>query len=262
MGRKILVTSGKGGVGKTTIVAGLAYAIAKHNYSVCVVDGDMGLNNLDLIMGVENKVVYDLCDCMQGKCHIKQAIIKDENRDNLYTLSAGKSLPSNIIYSFKFLMDKLATLFDFVIVDSPAGKDIGFKMASSACGEALVVVTPHLSSIRDASKIITILSGDESKTNINLVVNRIRGDLVVSKQMLSYKDMQKILHTKGLGVLPESDRYNITSAFNFAFGSKDELSNAFDILAKNLLEETDEEYDYLSKYKGIAGFIRRKLRSM
>ena len=165
MGRKILVTSGKGGVGKTTIVAGLAYAIAKYNYSVCVVDADMGLNNLDLIMGVENKVVYDLCDCMQGKCHIKQAIIKDERYDNLYTLSAGKSLPANVIYSFNFLMDKLASLFDFVLIDSPAGKDSGFKMASNACREAIVVATPHLSSIRDANKIITILYGDEKKTN-------------------------------------------------------------------------------------------------
>lgn len=263
MGRKIIVTSGKGGVGKTTIVAGLGRALAKLNASVCVVDGDIGLNNLDLILGVENKVVYDLCDCMQGKCRIKQAIIKDEKLDNLYTLPAGKNMPLTVVFTFDSIINKLATIFDYVIVDSPAGKDEGFMRAAKSCDEAIIVVTPHISSIRDASKMINIFSAKNNCKDTMIVVNRIRGDMVASGEMLSHSDIVSLLNKKLVGIIPESDAYNVTSSFDkHKLFNKDPIFNAFTIFAKNLIDNANQEFDYTAKYCGILGLIRRKLKKL
>ncbi len=261
MGRKIVVTSGKGGVGKTTVVAGLARALACLNATVCVVDGDIGLNNLDLIMNVENKVVYDIVDCMQGKCRIKQAIIKDPFLDNLFTLPAGKNLPVGEVFSFDSIINKLASIFDFVLIDSPAGKDDGFKRASFSATEAIVVVTPHIASVRDASKMLTMLSADKSKIALSIVVNRLRGDLVASGDMMTHSDISSLLTAKVLGVLPESDSYNVASSLRFA-GDNDEFKQALMILAKNLIEGTFEEFNYTAKYTGVMGFFRRKLKRL
>lgn len=261
MGRKIVVTSGKGGVGKTTIVAGLAKSLAQLNASVCVVDGDIGLNNLDLIMNVENKVVYDLVDCMAGKCRIKQAIIKDDVYDNLFTLPSGKNLPMGIVNSFDAIVNKLATIFDFVLIDCPAGKDEGFRRASMAATEAVVVVTPHIASVRDASKILTLLSGDKSKLSVSVVVNRLRGDMVASGEMMSHTDIAGLLNANILGVLPESDSYNVSSSIRF-IGSNDEFKQALLVLAKNLIDGTNEQFNYTAKYMGVVGFFRRKLKRL
>ncbi len=262
MGRKIVVTSGKGGVGKTTIVAGIARAIASINYTVCVVDGDIGLNNLDLIMNVENKVVYDLVDCMQGKCRIKQAIIKDPLLDNLYIMPAGKNYPINQVVSFSNIIEKLASIFDYVIVDSPAGLDDGFKRAVGSCSEAIVVVTPHISSVRDAGKTITLLSGANNILNTSIVVNRIRGDMVANGEMMSHADIQSLLNTICLGVVPESDLYNISSTLNFVCNHKDMLYQGFDLLAKNIVNGTNLQLDYTNKYSGLLGYFRRKLKRL
>lgn len=262
MGRKIVVTSGKGGVGKTTIVAGVARALASLNYSVCVVDGDVGLNNLDLAMNVENKIVYDLVDCMQAKCRIKQAIIKDDYLDMLYTLPSGKNFPTNVVVSFENIIEKLASIFDFVFVDSPAGLDDGFCRAVKSCSEALVVVTPHISSIRDANKTLIKLSGLDKIISSEIIVNRIRGDLVAGGQMMSHNDISKLLHCQCLGVVPESDDYNISSSINFVSNGKELINKAFIILAKNISNNQNLELDYMSKYTGILGFFRRKLKKL
>ena len=262
MGRKIVVTSGKGGVGKTSVVAGLARAIAQLNVTVCVVDGDIGLNNLDLLMGVENKVVYDIVDCMQGKCRIKQAIIKDSLLDGLYTLPSGKNWPINLLVSFEEIVDKLASIFDFVIVDSPAGLDEGFMRAVKSCTEALVVVTPHISSIRDASKTLAILSAQDYIINKGIVVNRIRGDLVASGDMMNHIDIEKLLKTKCVGVVPECDNYNVNSSFVFLNNSEQLINKSLQVLAKNLINGTEIFVDYTSKYNGILGFFRRKLKKI
>ena len=262
VGRKILIASGKGGVGKTTVASGLARALALLNLTVCVVDADMGLNNLDLVMGIEDKVVFDLADCMQGKCQIKQAIVKDKKLDNLFCLPAGKNLPMNIVYSFDSIVGKLASIFDFVIVDSPAGKDEGFALASSACREAFVVVTPHIASIRDAGKMLQLLQADDCKSNIKIVVNRVRGDLVAQKEMIDYKEIEKLLLTECVGVLPENDFYNISGSMKF-FGTTDnDLFRAFLILAQNVSMDTKHIFDCTSKYKGISGFFRRKFKRL
>lgn len=262
MGRKIVVTSGKGGVGKTTIVAGIARALASLSATVCVVDADIGLNNLDLIMNIENKVVYDLVDCMQGKCRIKQAIIKDAFLDNLYTLPAGKNLPINMVISFESIVQKLAGIFDFVLVDSPAGLEDGFKRAVKSCSEALVVVTPHISSVRDAGKTLTTLAGADNILSSFVVVNRIRGDMVAGGEMMSHSEIASLLNTDCLGVVPESDEYNVSSSISYASGSKDILNQSFIILAKNLIDGSNLQLDYTSKYTGIVGYFRRKLKRL
>lgn len=262
MGRKIVVTSGKGGVGKTTIVAGLARALASLNAAVCVVDADIGLNNLDLIMDIENKVVYDIVDCMQGKCRIKQAIIKDVVLDCLYTLPSGKNYPHNAIISFDSIVQKLASIFDFVIVDSPAGLDDGFKRAVKSCCEAIVVVTPHISSVRDASKTLTILSSAENILTKQIVVNRIRGDMVAGGEMMSHSDISSLLNCQCLGVVPESDEYNISSSFNFINNKQELMNKGLLTLAKNLLDGTNNQIDYTSKYTGLIGYVRRKLKRL
>ena len=261
MGRKILITSGKGGVGKTTITAGLAKALACKNATVCVVDGDINLNNLDILMGVENKVVYDIGDCMQGKCQIKQAIIKDNVLDNLYTMPSGKNCCKNYVVDFTTIINKLAGIFDYVLVDSPAGIDEEFLTCSKACGEALLVATPHISSLRDANKMLLLLSGDKTKSNVRVIINRIRGDLVVGGEMMSHEDIQKLLSCKIAGVIPENDRFNITNTFDFLYG-KDELASAFEILAENIDCEKEKIFDYCSKYKGLVGMIRRKFKRL
>lgn len=260
MGRKIVVTSGKGGVGKTSVVAGLARALAKLNATVCVVDGDIGLNNLDLLMNVENKVVYDIVDCMQGKCRIKQALIKDSVLDSLYTLPSGKNWPINIVLSFDTIIDKLASIFDFVIVDSPAGIEDGFKRAVKNCTEAIVVVTPHLSSVRDANKTLSLLSSHENLVSKVLVINRIRGDLVASGDMMNHKDIEKLLNTKCIGVLAECDEYNLRSSFDFVNNSENLMNKSLTLIAHNIIDGTFKLIDYTSRYSGIIGYFRRKLK--
>ena len=262
MGRKILVTSGKGGVGKTTVASGLARALAIFNQTVCVVDTDMGLNNLDLVMNVEEKVVFDLADCMQGKCQIKQAIVKDGKLDNLFCLPAGKKCSANVVYSLDSIVSKLASIFDFVIVDAPAGIDSGLLLASTACREALVVVTPHIASIRDAAKILQLLNSDESKSSIGIVVNRIRGDLVAQKEMMNHQEIEDLLETECFGVLPENDMYNILGSMKIFGTSDNELAQAFLLLAQNMLSDTRRVFDYTSKYKGIFGLFRRKFKRL
>ena len=262
MGRKIVVTSGKGGVGKTTVVAGLAKSLAKEGATVCVVDADFGLNNLDLLMEVENKVIYDLVDCMQAKCRIRQALIKDSLLDNLYTMPSGKMLTSQVINSFSSIVSKLAEIFDFVIVDCPAGVDGGFKQAVNSCNEVLVVVTPHISSIRDASKVLVKVGALPHIVIKKIVVNRMRGDLVASKNMLGHKDIEKLLNADCVGVVPESDKYNMTSTVHFVVGEDDHFKEGFKILAKNLIDSTNIQLDYMSKYKGLVGYIRRKLKRL
>ena len=189
MGRKIVVTSGKGGVGKTTLTASLGIAIAETGKKVVLVDADIGLNNLDVVLAVENKVVYDVLDVISGKCRLKQALIQDVDNPTLYVLPSAKIQDSPLITacSFRNVVDALALNFDFVIIDCPAGIDNGFHRAVSAATEAIVVTTPHISAVRDADKVLSILSG-YCLMSVGLVVNRVRGDMVSKGEMMSAGD--------------------------------------------------------------------------
>lgn len=261
MGRRIIIASGKGGVGKTTITAGLGVTLASLGASVVLIDADAGLSNLDTLMNVQSRVVFDLIDVIEKRCRIKQALVQDKKFDNLFTIASSKTEVGHELYSatrFAEITSKLSAVFDFVIIDAPAGASSGFKTALSGADEAFVVVTPHTSSLRDADKIISAISS--SVSSVKLIINRIRGDLVMSKDMLSHTDIQTLFSKKVVGIIPESDYVNIYSSIAFDISRDKECEKSFYILADNIYNSKNKLYDYRKPYKGALGFFRRKLK--
>lgn len=260
MGRKIAIVSGKGGVGKTTVACGVALSLAKSGKSVCLIDLDVGLNNLDVLLGLENKVVYDLADCISGRCRIKQALVNDSAFENLYLLPSMRFSSVKISeYEIQTITDKLAGVFDFVIIDAPAGAGENFELAVKGANEAIVVVTPHMASLRDADKVIGIIKGS-GIDEVSVIVNRIRGDMVARREMLNHIQISKLLKCKIMGVVPESDDINIYSSFKFDKISKSKAVVAFSILVHNIKTDKKVIYDYESRYKGLLGIIRRNIK--
>ena len=261
MGRRIVIASGKGGAGKTTVTAGLGAALSSMGASVVLVDGDIGLCNLDTVMEIDGKVVFDLSDLMARKCRIKQALVLPAQHDNLYILAGGRSEVGRELddpVRFSEITAKLAEVFDYVLIDCPAGASVGFKCCLAGADEAIIVVTPHIVSIRDADKILGVLlaSGMES---IMYVINRIRGDLVVSGKMLSHTDIDSVMNAKLVGIIPESDDVNIYSSISFSSLKEREISRSFWMLAERIHKNRKGLYDYKKKYKGVIGYFRRKI---
>lgn len=263
MGRVILITSGKGGVGKTTVTANLGIMLASCGKKVCLIDGDIGLNNLDVVLGVENKVVYDLIDVCSRRCRPIQALIQDDFLPNLFILPCSKSINSNCVTKENFfaVVTGIKDMFDFVLIDCPAGIGSGFELSLAPSDEAIVVITPHISSVRDADKVVGILLSKKN-LNCNILINRIRGDLVARKEMLSAADIERLVKEKVIGIIPESDELSIYNSFltKFASFTDRDVEVAFGILCKNLINHRYEKFDYLSKYKGLLGLIRRNIK--
>lgn len=210
--RIIVVTSGKGGVGKTTVTANLSACLAKQGYSVVAVDADIGLRNLDVVMGLENRIVYNLVDVVENACKLQQALVRDKRVDNLYLLPAAQTRTKDAVTpdQMRHLCDSLRGSFDFVLIDSPAGIESGFRNAALCADEALVVATPEVSSVRDADRIIGLLEAD-GKNSINLIVNRFRQKMVDKGNMLDVNDVSEVLAVKIIGVVPEDDSVVISS---------------------------------------------------
>ena len=204
--RIIVVTSGKGGVGKTTTTANLAAALAGNGFKVVAIDGDVGLRNLDVIMGLENRIVYTLVDVVEGNCRLNQALIKDKRLDNLYLIPTAQSRTKDAVTSDQMvaLCDELRKDFDFVLVDSPAGIESGFRNSAAGADEALVITTPEVSAVRDADRIIGLLESMQ-KAPIQLIVNRIRPDMVRRGEMLDVQDVLDILAIDLIGVVPDDE---------------------------------------------------------
>ena len=262
MARKIVITSGKGGVGKTTICANLGVALAKLNKRVVLVDVDIGLNNLDVVMGVENKIVYDIVDVIEDKCRVKQALIQDINFPTLYVMPSAHSYNCSYVTAenVKSVINKLNDFFDFILIDCPAGIDEPFKRAVFSCDEALVVVTPHLSSLRDADKVLMILS-DYNINEVSLIVNRVRGDMVLDKEMLDAEKIAELLKVKLCGIIPEDDNITTFLSLGRAVNKSCESFMAFSILANNLFEDKKRLFDCTQKYRGMLGFFKRTIRN-
>lgn len=258
MSRVIVFTSGKGGVGKTTICANLGVKLASMGNRVVMVDLDLGLNNLDVVMGIENKIVFDIVDVIENKCRIRQALVQDFRYPNLYVLPSSHLFSSNSVnaHSIKLITDSLSQLFDYVLIDCPAGIDIGFHRAVYCATEAIVVTTPHISSIRDADKVIAVLKS-YNLVSTKIVVNRIRGDLVLNGEMVEAKRISQLLKTPLLGVIPDTDILGSQIAGKIMNAKND---TPIDALAMNIHNGTEYLYDYLSKYQGIFGSIKRNLR--
>ncbi len=250
MARRIVVTSGKGGVGKTTVAIGLGIALSKRGERVILCDADFGLNNVDVMTGVENRIAYDLVDVIEGRCRAKQALVPHPEFCNLFLLPSSHSVPERYVspQSLKIVLDALAPQYDYILIDCPAGIDEGFHRAVATADEAIVVTTATVSALRDADKVITVLKSYEPQS-VSVVVNRLRGEMLSTGECLSPIEIQELLKTPVLGVLPES--YEL---YKSQFTG---TNYPFRLLAKNLATGKHKLYDTTRRYGGIMGRIRR-----
>lgn len=212
MGEIIVITSGKGGVGKTTTTANIGAGLALAGKKVVLVDTDIGLRNLDVVMGLENRIVYDLVDVVEGSCRVKQALIKDKRYDGLFLLPAAQTRDKSAVSPQQMmkLCNELREEFDYAIVDCPAGIEQGFKNAIAGADRAIVITTPEVSAVRDADRIIGLLEAHELR-NPKLVINRLRTDMVKRGDMMTIDDIIDILAIGLVGVVPDDEKIIIST---------------------------------------------------
>ena len=208
----IVITSGKGGVGKTTTSANLGAALASLGKSVVLIDADIGLRNLDVVMGLENRIVYDLVDVVEGFCRLKQALIKDKRMESLYLLPAAQTKDKTAVTpdQMRGLCQELRGEFDFVLIDSPAGIEQGFRNAVAGADKAIIVTTPEVAAVRDADRIIGLLEAANMRSP-HLIINRMRPSMVRRGDMMDIEDMLEILAVDLLGVVPEDEQIVIST---------------------------------------------------
>ena len=236
----VTITSGKGGVGKTTAVANLAVALAGRGQKVTCIDGDIGLRNLDVVMGLENRIVYDLVDVVEGRCRLRQAMIRDKRLPELYLIPAAQTRdktavsPSDMVR----LCDELRPDVDWILVDSPAGIERGFKNAIAPADRVLVLTNPEVSAVRDADRVVGILNA-EGKDAPALVINRLNPVMVRRGDMLSVEDVLDLLAIDLIGIVPEDE--NVIVASNkgqpLALDAKSKAGQAFQNIARRLMGE-------------------------
>ena len=254
--RILVITSGKGGVGKTTATANLGMSIARLGYRVALIDSDIGLRNLDLLLGLENRILYTAIDVLEGACRLDQALIRDKRWKNLSLLSISKNRQRYNVTrnNMDNLMKSIASLgYHFILIDCPAGIDVGFINAISPAQEALIVTTPEITAIRDADRVAGLLEAN-GIYNTKLLVNRVRTDMVKRNDMLSVPDVQEMLGIPLLGVIPED--HNVIIATNkgepLVLNKKLTLSGiAFENAARRLIGKQDFFIDLTTPYKGI-----------
>ena len=258
MGEVIVVTSGKGGVGKTTTTANLGSALAISGKKVVLVDTDIGLRNLDVVMGLENRIVYDIVDVVEEKCKLRQALIKDKRFPELFLLPAAQTRDKSAVNEeqMKELTEKLKEEFDYILIDCPAGIEQGFKNAIAGADRAIVVTTAEISAIRDADRIIGLLESSEIK-NPELVVNRLRPQMVRKGEMMDVDDIVDLLSIDLIGVIPD-DEYIITQTNKgepVVQNKKAPSGKSYLEIARRILGE-NIEVSVPGKEKGIFAKIR------
>lgn len=264
--RVIVITSGKGGVGKTTTTSNISVALARAGYKVVAVDADIGLRNLDVVMGLENRVVYNFIDVLEGTCRLNQALVRDKRVDNLFLLPAAQTRTKDAVSSEQMqeLCGMLRKEFDFILLDSPAGIESGFRNASIGADEALVITTPEVPAVRDADRIIGLLES-MGKSPIRLVINRLRSRLVKQGEMLDVRDVLDILAIDLVGIVPEDD--SVVKSANrgepLTFGDSAPAAQAFQRIASRILGETVPFPDFSEEqgkglFAGIRKFFGRK----
>jgi len=211
-GRVITVTSGKGGVGKTTATANIAAALALRGHRVVAIDTDIGLRNLDVVMGLENRIVYDLVDVVEGRCRLRQGLIKDKRLADLYLMPAAQTRDKSAVSPADVIRvcDELRPQFDYILLDSPAGIELGFRNAIAPADQVLIVTTPEVAAVRDADRIIGLLEAEE-KYDHKLIINRVRPAMVRRGDMLETADVLGILAVELIGIVPEDEEIVIST---------------------------------------------------
>jgi len=242
MGEVIVITSGKGGVGKTTTTANIGAALALMGKKVAMIDTDIGLRNLDIVMGLENRIVYDIVNVAEGVCRPRQALIKDKRFPNLYVMPAAQSKDKSAVTPQNMLKmcSELKKDFDYLLIDCPAGIEQGFENAVAAADFAIVVTTPEVSSIRDADRVIGLLDAREIAKH-SLVINKVRYDMVRKGDMLTVNDIVDILSEDLIGVIPDDE--NVIVATNrgepaVLSSKKSSAGNAYKNIARRICGET------------------------
>lgn len=255
MGEVIVITSGKGGVGKTTTTANVGTGLAKLDKKVVLIDTDIGLRNLDVVLGLENRIVYNLVDVVEGNCRIKQALIKDKRYPNLYLLPSAQTRDKTSVTpeQMKKLAEELRDEFDYILMDCPAGIEQGFKNAIAGADSALVVTTPEVSAVRDADRIIGLLEANEMKRT-HLIVNRLRSDMVKRGDMMSADDVVEILAVELIGVVPDDENIVVSTNQGEPLVGNDTLAGqAYMNICRRII---GEEVPYLELNKQ-GGFMNR-----
>lgn len=260
-GKVIVITSGKGGVGKTTATASIGAALASDGKRVAVVDMDIGLRNLDVVMGLENRVVFNIVDVVNGKCKVNQAAIKDRRIENLFLIPASQSDNKDSVAppQMKEVCDELKKEFDFVLMDCPAGIEQGFENAVAGADEAVVICTPEVSSIRDADRIIGLLYS--KKITPKLIVNRIIPSMVEKGDMLSHEDVVDVLSVDLIGLVEMDDQVIVSTntGLPLVMNKDSKAGMAFSRIAKRLNGQPDLPVEIPRTHVGLFKKLGRKI---
>jgi len=267
----ITITSGKGGVGKSTTTANVATALALNGKKVIAIDFDIGLRNLDMILGLENRIVYDVVDVMENRCNLAQAIIKDKRTPNLHFLPASQTKDKTILNKEKVenLINELKKDFDYILIDSPAGIESGFEHSIYLADMALVVSTPEISSVRDADRVIGIIDAKSKRAQNGeevekyVIINRIKPELVEKGEMLSTEDVLHILALPLIGIVPDDEEIVRSTNIGEPIALKEDslVGEAYRRIAKRIEGEKVEFLDlnqkkgFFSKLKGLFKWV-------
>ena len=258
----VTVTSGKGGVGKTTATANLASALAAENLKVVCIDADIGLRNLDVVLGLEDRIVYDLVDVVEGRCRLRQAMIRDKRLPELYLIPAAQTRDKSAVSPSDMvrLCDELRPDYDWVLIDSPAGIERGFRNAIAPADLVIVITNPEVSAVRDADRIIGLIEAEE-KGPARLIINRLKPTMVKREEMLSPDDVLELLAVELIGIVPEDE--NVTLSINrgvpIVLDGKSRAGLAFRNIAARLRGEPVPFLDF-NDQGGLLGRLARLIR--
>jgi septum site-determining protein MinD len=259
----VTITSGKGGVGKTTTTANIAVALASMDQKVVCIDGDIGLRNLDVVMGLENRIVYDLVDVVEGRCRIRQAMIRDKRLPELYLIPAAQTRDKSAISPSDMIRvcDELRADFDWVLIDSPAGIERGFRNAIAPSDSVLVVTNPEVSAVRDADRIIGLIEAEE-KGPARLILNRLNSEMVKRGDMLSPEDVLELLAIKLIGIVPEDETVMVgtNKGTPVVLDVKSRAGRSFINIARRLKGE-EVPFDEINEKQGIFNKLTRMFRT-